>query len=178
MTDVVAEGYDAVYRAWPSSPTFHQTWARHAVGGQSFEGFEHLSFARSDELQQIDAALNLRHGERLIDIACGAGGPGLWVARAAHAKLVGIDLSAVGLRLAMQRAGDRGIAGSGFAVSAATAVGLASACATGAMSIDSLQYVPDKRATFHEVARSCVRAVGSSSLRSNWTLNALPGCPC
>jgi ubiquinone/menaquinone biosynthesis C-methylase UbiE len=53
----------------------------------------------------------------------------------------------------MQRAVDRGIADSGFAVSTATAVGLASACATAAMSIDSLQYVPDKRATFREVAR-------------------------
>jgi cyclopropane fatty-acyl-phospholipid synthase-like methyltransferase len=81
MADVVAEGYDAVYRAWPSSPTFHAMWARHAVGGQSFEGFEHLNFATSDQLPRIHAELNLRRGDRLIDIACGAGGPGT-VARA------------------------------------------------------------------------------------------------
>jgi SAM-dependent methyltransferase len=153
MTDVVAAGYNAVYRAWSSSATFHEMWARTAVDGQCFEGFEHLNFATSDQMRRMLAELRVSRGDRLVDIACGAGGPGLWVAHEADAKLVGIDLSHVGLRLATKRAADHNISVAGFLAASVTAVGLASASLAGAMSVDSLQYVPDKRATFREVAR-------------------------
>jgi SAM-dependent methyltransferase len=153
VTDAVAAGYDAVYRAWPSSPTFHATWARHAVGGKVAPGFEHLSFNTIDELHRFVIELRLEPDDRLVDIAGGAGGPGLWVARESTAALVGVDLSAVGTQLARQRAIDRGVGRAAFMVGTATAIGLADACAAGAMSVDSLQYVPDKRTALHEVAR-------------------------
>ena len=46
------------------------------------------------------ATLDLHGGEWLVDLACGAGGPGAWMARTTRASLVGIDLSSVGARLA------------------------------------------------------------------------------
>jgi SAM-dependent methyltransferase len=153
VTDAVADGYDAVYRAWPSSPTFHAIWARHAVGGRSAPGFEHISFNTVDDLHRFVTELRLEPRERLVDIACGAGGPGLWVAREAAVALIGVDLSTAGIRLARQRAFEHAIGAAAFIVGRATAVGLADASVAGAMSIDSLQYVPDKRASFREVAR-------------------------
>ncbi|HEX7526350.1 MAG TPA: hypothetical protein VF327_08590, partial [Gaiellaceae bacterium] len=85
MADLVGESYDAIYTAWPSSPTLRAIWMRHAVAGPYPAGFEHISFSTGEELGQIANALHLHPGERLIDLACGAGGPGLWTAREARA---------------------------------------------------------------------------------------------
>jgi ubiquinone/menaquinone biosynthesis C-methylase UbiE len=153
MVDPVAEGYDAVYSAWRSSPAFHALWAEQAVLGEVDVGFEHLDFAPVAQLQRVAAALDLRPGGVVVDLACGAGGPGLWIARSLRAHLVGIDLSPVGARVAAERSQDLGINAANFVVGSATGIGLASGCAAGAMSIDSLQYVPDKRAAFAEIAR-------------------------
>ena len=151
MPDPIAEGYDAVYRAW-HSPSFHAIWARTAVAGDIAPGFEHLNFASVAQLERIVADLRLRPGDRLLDVACGAGGPGLWVARATGAKLIGLDLSEVGTRLAARRAEDLGVEAE-FAVASVTTAGVIAAPVDSAMSIDSLQYVPDKRAAFAEIAR-------------------------
>ena len=43
--------------------------------------------------------LQIRHGEVLADLACGAGGPSLWMAAQSGASLIGIDPSPAGLRL-------------------------------------------------------------------------------
>jgi ubiquinone/menaquinone biosynthesis C-methylase UbiE len=153
MVNPVAEGYDAVYGAWSSSPAFHEIWARHAVLGEMDRGFEHLNFAPRDQMRRIAAELRLAPGGHVVDIACGAGGPGLWVARDRHAQLVGIDLSSVGTRLAVARAKSLGLTGANFIVSSATHTGLAGDCFDGAMSVDSLQYLPDKRVALAEIAR-------------------------
>jgi ubiquinone/menaquinone biosynthesis C-methylase UbiE len=153
MTDPVAEGYDAVYSAWGSSPTFHAIWSAHAVGGSVAPGYEHLNFAPIAQLERIAADLHPRVGDRLLDVACGAGGPGLWVAHKTGAELVGIDLSAVGIGLAEQRAEGLGIERALFVVGTVVSMTFPSDSVAGAMSIDSLQYVPDKRAAFAEIAR-------------------------
>lgn len=153
MTDPVAEGYDAVYAAWRSAGTFHEIWAHHAVDGRVAPGFEHISFSPVEELERLAVELDVQDGDRLADIACGAGGPGMWVAERSGASLVGLDLSEVGARLAADRAAEREMDASAFVVGSATAVGFVDACMAGAMSIDALQYVPDKRAVFAELAR-------------------------
>jgi SAM-dependent methyltransferase len=72
-----------------------------------------------------------------------------------HAPLIGADLAPVGLGRAVERALDHRV-GCGFVVANATALPLNDACIAGAMSIDSLQYLSDKRAAFEEVARVLV----------------------
>jgi ubiquinone/menaquinone biosynthesis C-methylase UbiE len=157
VSDVVASGYDTVYNAWSSSAAFHDMWARNAVDGEIASGFEHLNFARLSELGRLRDALNLYRGDRVIDLACGAGGPGAWVAQETETVLFGVDLSTVGTRLARQRAGARRLSGAGFVVGSVDHLPVATACAAGVMSLDSLQYVPDKRATFAEVVRVLVQ---------------------
>ena len=48
--------------------------------------------------------LQVRPGEMLADLACGAGGPGLWMARETGALLTGVDPSPAGLAAARDRA--------------------------------------------------------------------------
>jgi SAM-dependent methyltransferase len=153
VVDEVAAGYDAVYGTWSSSPALHDLWARHAAAGQTAGGFEHLNFASLPELRRMLMMLGLRAGERLVDLACGAGGPGAWIARQADAVLLGVDLSRIGARLAADRARAGGPSGAGFATASVDHLPFMDSCTTGVMSLDSLQYVPDKRATFAEVAR-------------------------
>jgi len=152
MDDPVAEGYDAVYAAWPSSPELQGIWRRNALGSGYPSGFEHISFLTFDELRGIVDALRLRAGDTVVDLACGAGGPGLFVAREARARLVGIDFSRVGVSLAARRAIEQGV-GADFVVAVASATALTGARAHGVLSVDALQYVPDKRAALREVWR-------------------------
>lgn len=152
MEDLVADGYDAVYAAWPSSPTLQGVWRRNALGPDYPAGFEHISFLTFEELLSMVEALHLRAGDTVIDLACGAGGPGLFVARQTRARLVGVDFSRAGIRLAVRGAVDQGVRAD-FVVATASAVALAAARAHGVLSVDALQYVPDKRAALLEVGR-------------------------
>ena len=78
----------------------------------------------------------------------------MWVAQRTGAHLVGIDLSAVGIAHATQRAVDLGLAEiATFATGTFAETGLDANSCHGVMSVDALQYAPDKRAVFAEAAR-------------------------
>jgi hypothetical protein len=89
--DVVVEGYDAVYAAVAASQTFGKLWAEHACGGAFPPEFAHISFLTLDELRAMADHLALGNDAVLADLACGAGGPGLWVATQSGASLIGVD---------------------------------------------------------------------------------------
>jgi ubiquinone/menaquinone biosynthesis C-methylase UbiE len=152
--DVVVEGYDAVYAAISQSAMFSRIWRKHVLGADYPMDFAHISFLTLIELQEMRQRLALRRGAALVDLACGAGGPGLWIAKVADATLVGVDPSAFGLTHARARADSVGIANKArFTQGTFAATGLADAAADGAMSVDALQYAPDKRAGLKEAAR-------------------------
>ncbi len=92
-------------------------------------------------------------GERVTELACGAGGLSIWLAQRAAVGVVGMDLSRVGVRVAAQRAVAQSVRGAVFVVGAAGAAPVAGACMAGVVSVDSLQYVPDKLAALRDVAR-------------------------
>jgi cyclopropane fatty-acyl-phospholipid synthase-like methyltransferase len=129
VTEVVAAGYDAVYAAWSSSAAFHEIWAQNAVDGQIASGFEHLNFARLSELGRVCDALDLHRGDRVVDLAYGAGGPGAWVAQEADTVLFGVDLSVVGTRLPREGANARRLSGAGFVVGSVDHLPVTDACA-------------------------------------------------
>lgn len=150
----IANGYDAVYSAIPDSPTFERIWREQALGADYPAGFEHISFLTFEEMQEMSAALALTSGSRLLDLACGMGGPGLWIAREHGAQLVGIDASAIALTHAGSRAASVGMSDrTTFQHGTFAATGLDAASCDAAMSCDALQYAPDKRAAFTEAAR-------------------------
>jgi ubiquinone/menaquinone biosynthesis C-methylase UbiE len=151
---IVAQGYDAVYRAVPRSPTLWQIWLDHAVGPDFPGEYSHISFVTLAELRDLAGALHLRDGATLADIACGMGGPSLWIATQSPISVVGVDASAVAVELASARAAALGLAArSTFRVGTFAATGLSDGAADAALSLDALQYAPDKAAAFREIAR-------------------------
>ncbi|HEY4993029.1 MAG TPA: class I SAM-dependent methyltransferase [Nakamurella sp.] len=75
-----------------------------ALGDQAVPGLLTYSFVTRWDLDQAIAALNLGPGRLLLDLACGQGGPGLWLAERTGCDLVGVDFSEAGLRVARERA--------------------------------------------------------------------------
>jgi ubiquinone/menaquinone biosynthesis C-methylase UbiE len=115
---------------------------------------EPFSFVPLQGLREVAAALQLNRGEALVDLACGRGGPGMWVARETGAVLVGVDGSEVGVGQARARAGLFGLEQTArFVVGDLAATGLPDACADGVMSIDAIQFAPDPLACAREVLR-------------------------
>jgi ubiquinone/menaquinone biosynthesis C-methylase UbiE len=151
---IVAQGYDAVYRAVPRSPTLWQIWLDHAVGTDFPGEYSHISFVTLAELHDLAGELRLRDGATLADIACGMSGPSLWIATQLPVRVVGVDASAVAVELASARADRLGLsARSTFHVGTFAATSLPDGAADAALSLDALQYAPDKSAAFREMAR-------------------------
>jgi SAM-dependent methyltransferase len=152
--DIVVEGYDAVYATAASSPAFARLWAEHAYGGGFPVEFAHISFLTLDELQVMARYLALGEGRVLVDLACGAGGPGLWIAQQTGASLIGVDPSWAGLAQARNRSEQVGLADrSLYQQGTFASTGLAGGAADGALSVDAIQYAPDKTDVFREAQR-------------------------
>lgn len=152
--DLVTSGYDAFYSAWGQSPTLRRIWREHVTGPDYPEDFAHISFLPLAQLRALAAGLNLTAEELVVDLACGAGGPGLWVANESGARLVGIDLSSVAVERAKERAVALGMDGRAtFTHGSFERTGLASESADAVMTVDALQYAPDKTRALVEVAR-------------------------
>lgn len=142
-------GFDEGYRRWRAS-------ALHAelMGGDLPGGIEPFSFVPLDGLEAMAGLLGLTSGQRLIDLGCGRGGPGLWLAARAGARLVGVDASAVAIADCRRRAGlFPGMADAEFRVGDAAATELPAAYADAVVAIDVAQLVTDPAALANEAAR-------------------------
>jgi ubiquinone/menaquinone biosynthesis C-methylase UbiE len=106
-----------------------------------------------NELREMAAGLKVGPGQIIVDLGCGRGGPGQWIARTTGTTLVGIDFSQVALEQAQARARGLGIAHCSYQQGTFDATGLDSASVAGAFSIDVIWAIPDKRAGFAETAR-------------------------
>jgi hypothetical protein len=69
----VLEGYDAVYDALPRGETFNRLWRMNAYRGDFPEEFAHIGFLTVPEAHRLRGLLQIRPGEVLVDLACGAG---------------------------------------------------------------------------------------------------------
>lgn len=152
--DLVASGYDSFYAAWGRSPTLRRIWREHVTGADYPEAFAHISFLPLAALRALGEGLNLGADQTVVDLACGAGGPGLWVAKESGALLVGRDLSPVAVERAAERVAGVGMEGrAAFAQGSFEHTGLAAESADAVMTVDALQYAPDKPKALAEVAR-------------------------
>jgi SAM-dependent methyltransferase len=155
VLETVRDGYDAVYDALPRSDTFERIWRTNAYRGEFPEELAHISFLVLTEARRLLDLLGLAEGDVLVDVACGAGGPGLWAAQQMGTSLIGIDPSATGLAAARRRAARVGLdRRSGFQLGTFERTGLPAGAADAVMSIDAFQYAPDKRAALAELART------------------------
>jgi ubiquinone/menaquinone biosynthesis C-methylase UbiE len=150
----VAAGYDAVYAALPASTTFARIWRQHATGPDYPEGYEHISFLTLVEMRVMTDALQAGPASTLVDLACGMGGPGLWIARESGASLRGIDVSSVAVKNARDRAAALNLTHiADFSEGTFETTGLPDNAADAVMTVDALQYAPAKQAAMREAAR-------------------------
>jgi SAM-dependent methyltransferase len=172
MVGIGADDYDAAHEAVYGSALMRRLWAE-AMGDQYPAEVEPFSSCTWWVLGQLVAALRLPAGGLLVDLGCGCGGPGLWLARALSARLVGIDFSPVAVRLATQRAPAFVAAGRAeFRRATFDRTGLSDASVAGAISIDALPFAPDRPAALREARR--VLAPGA---RLAVTVRTRPGGP-
>ena len=68
-----------------------------------------LEQAQADKKAHIAAKLDLRPGQRVLDIGCGWGGTALYLHKVAGVDVLGITLSEEQLKVARQRAADAGV---------------------------------------------------------------------
>ena len=69
------------------------------------------SFVTLTDLYTIAKSLNVEPGKTILDLGCGRGGPGLWIARETRTNYVGIDLSENAINQAIHRSVDFKIEG-------------------------------------------------------------------
>ncbi|MDA8320795.1 MAG: methyltransferase domain-containing protein [Actinomycetota bacterium] len=154
VLQVVLDGYNSIYDALPRGETFSRLWRTNAYGGDFPEEFAHIGFLTLAEAQRTRELLQLGAGGIVADLACGAGGPGLWMAKQSGASLIGADPSAAGLSAARTRAHAVGLADRArFQEGTFERTNLPDGAVDAAMSVDAFQYAPDKRAALAEFFR-------------------------
>ena len=114
---------------------------------------------------EVCAALRLRPGGALLDLACGRGGYGLEIAARTGARLIGVDFSAEALRQATYLARQRGRR-AGFVVGELTATGLGAGSVDAVLCVDSIQFAEPQAAAYAEIRR--VLAPGGRAVLTGW----------
>lgn len=144
-----AGNFDERYRRWRASRS-------HAalLGEDMPAEIASFSFVPLDGLGEVAALLGLRPGQVLVDLGCGRGGPGLWLAQHSRAALIGIDSSGVAICDACQRRGlFPGTGPAQFLAADVARTPLRAGSADAIVSIDVLQLLADHPAFLAETAR-------------------------
>jgi ubiquinone/menaquinone biosynthesis C-methylase UbiE len=148
--------YDILYRTIGQSPTLRDIY-QETYGSEYPAIANQTSFVTRSELAVIAKGLQLREGTRLVDLGCGSGGPGLWLARKSGVALVGVDRSRVAIGVATRHAVDCAMDDrAAYRVADLADTGLPDASFEGAVSMDALQVLPDPRRGVKEAARLLV----------------------
>jgi ubiquinone/menaquinone biosynthesis C-methylase UbiE len=148
-----AEGYDLVHEMSGRSELIWKLSAQ-AYGADYPAEVRPFGMTTWWVLGRLVSELRVGPGQHVVDLACGRGGPGLWLARATGANLVGVDWSRVAVESARGRARDFVPDGRArFEVGELTATGLPDESADAVMCADAIFFAVDRVAAFTEVAR-------------------------
>lgn len=132
-----------------------------------------FSYVSLTELRRLASELQPARGQRLVDIGCGRGGPGLWVAAMTGARLIGVDVDESALAAARHRADQAQMTSRvSFRAGSFSDTGLPDACAQAVMSIDALLFAPSKPAAAAEFARILVP--GGRLVLTSWDYHSQP----
>jgi cyclopropane fatty-acyl-phospholipid synthase-like methyltransferase len=141
--------YNANYRNFQTD--LYAQIRREAFG----EDIGQNSWLTSDEQDKFLEWLDLSPGKRLLDVACGAGGPALRIAAVTGCSVVGIDVHEQAVTTASSLAAQRGFAErSEFRVADATEPSPFSDASFDAITcIDAINHFPDRPQVIAEWAR-------------------------
>lgn len=156
----------------PASPVRARIWQQ--VYGPEYPAWaDPFSYVSVTELRSFTHKLHVAPGQCLVDVGCGRGGPGLWVAAVTGARLVGIDPDEAALAAARCRAVRAGMAArASFRPGTFSDTGLRGGSAQAVMSIDALLFAPSKPAAAAELAR--ILAPGGRLMLTSWDYHSQP----
>lgn len=160
-----AADFDQAFTAAAASPGIRRAWqlAMSDLPSQ----VEPFSFVSTILLRHVAQGLDLSPGQTLVDLGCGRGGPGLWLAQQADAALVGVDFSPVAVSQATHRAALFGLAGRArFVVGDLARTGLPEASADAVVCIDAFHFAADQAAAADEARR--ILRPGRRLVLTNW----------
>jgi ubiquinone/menaquinone biosynthesis C-methylase UbiE len=152
---------------------FRRRLYRDAFGDEYPEETATDGYITRSELRQMCDALRVGPRDFLVDLGCGRGGPGQWVAEKTGASLLGLDISEVALAQARSRSRQLGREPRvSYRAASFDVTGLESESADGAMSVDVIWAIPDKRAGFMETAR--ILKPGARFVFTDWERDLSP----
>jgi len=171
MTRNWTEIFNAGFAA-PDSAVTQRIW-REVYGSEYPDGVEPYSHVSRTELVRVCTDVRVDEAGHLVDIGCGRGGPGLWVAAHTGARLTGVDIAASALKASEERAQSLGLgARSKYLLGSFEALPLDTGSADAVMSIDALLFAPDKRLAIAELAR--VLRPGGRLVFTTWDYHSQP----
>ncbi|HEU5033140.1 MAG TPA: class I SAM-dependent methyltransferase [Mycobacteriales bacterium] len=161
---MTAEYFDQWYADMAGSGDRSELKRRHLGLPPELESTSLLTFGA---LQEIRDRLDLSPADVLLDLACGRGGYGLWLARETGCRLIGVDFSAVALQQARETARSLGqSARTEFRVGDLVATGLADGSVDAVICIDAIQFASDLATAAAEIRR--VLAPGQPVIATCW----------
>ena len=156
----------------PESAVLARIWAD-VLGDEYPAELAPYSYTTRSELRFVADALAVGSGDVLVDIGCGRGGPGLWVAATTGARYVGVDIAAPALVDVARRAERLGLSTRVRAIEGSFDSLLLDDGEAGAvMSIDTLLFAPDKSTAAAEMAR--VLRPGGRLVATTWDYHTQP----
>ena len=171
MTKNWPEFFNATF-ASPASAVSTRIW-REVYGDEYPEGVEPHSYVSLGELTRFCTEVDVGTSDNLVDVGCGRGGPGLWVAAHTGAHLIGIDIAASALAAAEERARSLGLSEqSEYLLGSFDLLPLEAGVADAIMSVDAILFAPDKSAAFMEMAR--VLRHGGRLVFTTWDYRSQP----
>lgn len=140
---------------------------RKAYGDQYPEELEPNSFITRTELNNFIRFLNFQPNEKIIDIGCGRGGPGMWIAHSVNANYFGLDVSEMAIKKAASRIKKFDLEGRAqFKVGDICATTFPDNYFDAAISIDVLMFIPNVSTAISEVSR--ILRPGALFLFTTW----------
>ena len=146
MTAAPVRLFDSTYRGFDLA-------ARRLVREKAFgEDIGQTSWLTRDEWETALGRLELTPASRVLDVACGSGGPALHLARTTGARVVGVDVNPAGIETAREAAHREGLEGlAGFErADASRPLPFDDASFDAVVCIDAINHLPDRRSVLRD----------------------------
>lgn len=167
--------YQRFYSFAARSSWMQRIWEE-AMGDELVPGLDQYSYVTRGELEQIGEGLGLKAGAEVLDMGCGRGGPGLWLAASYGWRLTGVDIApgAVSQATEFQRAFELAHPAR-FLEGHFAEIPLAEASMDGVMSVDALWTAQDKVQALKAVAQ--VMRPGARFAFTHWDYTTIDPVP-
>lgn len=141
------------YAARFGKPLFSSLWVK-AWGDQYPVDVQPFSSCTRKLLEELVEQVACQPNDLVVDLGCGAGGVGLWLARRLSCCIVGVDHSRPGIEIAARRATEWNLDRSAqFRVGRFEETGLGDQSVDAVVSIDALPFAIDVDAALKEIHR-------------------------